>query len=147
MVRIFGRPASVAAMAVGLVVGGGGTAMADPVNAAHAQEVALVCDDGGSYTAVIPGSNGDFSSAHDTASNQTLIPTMFGPFHGVVTTADGAVVDEFTDPAIAKGSSTKSRGTSVSCVFTIDNTFTVPDLGVLHFSGEGTVVGFTTPAG
>jgi hypothetical protein len=75
-----------------------------------------------------------------------LIPTAFGPFHGVLTDDDGNVIEEFTDPAVAQGSATKARATTTSCTYVIDDTFTIPEVGVVHFHGEGTVTGFTTPA-
>lgn len=143
MMLTSGRCGAVLAMAA--VFSSAGAATADPGNAPNSTVVPLVCDNGSTYTAVING-NGAFSPAHDLASNTTLIPTAFGPFHGVVTDANGTVVNEFTDPAIDKGNSTKTRATSVSCIYTFDGTFTDPDLGVLTFHGEGGVIGFTTPA-
>lgn len=145
MVRILRRRGLVVAVAAAAMLGGVGTAAADPGNAPGAFVVPLVCDDGNTYTVIVNG-NGEFGAAHDAASNSTFIPTMFGPFHGVLTAEDGTVLDEFTDPASSKGSSTKARATSVSCTFSFDDTFTDPDLGVLHFVGEGSVVGFKTPA-
>jgi hypothetical protein len=132
-------------MATAAVVGGIGAAAADPVSAPNSFEVPIMCNDGTAYTVVVAG-NGEFTAAHDLASNTTLIPTAFGPFHGVITDEDGNVLDEFTDPAVAKGNSTKTRTTSISCTFSIDDTFTDPELGVLTFHGEGSVIGFTTPA-
>ncbi|HEX6329118.1 MAG TPA: hypothetical protein VFZ72_21305 [Jiangellaceae bacterium] len=122
-----------------------GTAAADPVNAPGAFLVPLACDDGASYEVVVNG-NGEFGVGHDLASNAMLIPTAFGPFHGVITDDGGNVLEEFTDPPSTKGSSTKSRQTSISCTFVVDDTFTDPEFGVLHFQGEGSVVGFSTPA-
>ncbi len=132
-------------MASAAVLGGIGTATADPGNAPNSFEVPLVCDNGATYTVVVNG-NGNFTAAHDVASNATFIPTAFGPFHGVVTDEGGTVIAEFTDPAIAKGNSTKTRKTSISCTYSFDETFTDPELGVLTFHGEGDVSGFTTPA-
>jgi hypothetical protein len=145
MIRRVGLPSAVVAMAAVAVLGGIGTAMADPGNAPNSSEVPLVCDGGATYTVVVNG-NGQFAAAHDVASNATLIPTAFGPFHGVITDEAGNVVDEFTDPAVAKGSSTKTRTTSISCTYTFDETFTDPELGVLTFHGDGSVIGFSTPA-
>jgi hypothetical protein len=122
-----------------------GTAAADPVNAPAAFVVPLVCDDGASYEVVVNG-NGEFGVGHDLASNTILIPTAFGPFRGVITDDEGNVLDEFTEPPSTKGNSTKGRQTSISCTFVIDDTFTDPEFGVLHFHGEGSVVGFTSPA-
>lgn len=121
-------------------------ATSDP---AHGFPVHLVCDNGQTYDLVVSG-NGDFTPAHDTASNTMFIPTWFGPFHGVVTDDDGNVVDEFTDPAVSKGKSNKTRRTTTTCTFEIHDVFDdpedEPDLGPLHFDGEGSVRGFTTPA-
>jgi len=116
--------------------------VADPPNGFH---VPLVCDDGASYDVVTNG-NGAFTPAHDTASTRTFIPTAFGEFHGTVTDSSGTVIDKFTDPAIAKGSSDKARRTSIACTFSVTETFDDPDLGLITFHGEGSVTGFTTPA-
>lgn len=147
MSRILGRAgASVAAAALALL-GGVGTAAADPSNAPAAFEVPLDCDNGASYlVTVMEQGPHAFSPAHDTASNTTLVPTWFGEQQFVITTDDGTVVPAEPEPEIAKGSSTKDRSTSVSCTFTFDVTFTDPDLGVLHVHGTGSVIGFTTPA-
>ena len=139
------RLAAVAGLGAASVLGGVGTAVADPGRAPNSFEVPLVCDDGASYEVVVNG-NGDFGVGHDTASNAMLIPTAFGPFHGVITDAEGNVLDEFTDPPLIKGNATKDRATSVSCTYVLDDTFTDPEFGELHFQGEGSVVGFSTPA-
>lgn len=147
MSRILGRAGAVVAVAVMATFGSVGTASADPANAPGSFEIPLVCDNGITYTAtVMEQGQSQFSPAHDTASNTTLVPTMFGETHGVVTAEDGTVLEEFTEPAISKGSSTKSRATSVSCTYSFDETFTDPSLGVVNVHGEGSVIGFTTPA-
>src|SRR6266540_3332493 len=144
MIWSMGRVGAVVALGAASMLGGVGAAAADPGRAPNSIEVSLVCD-GVTYEAVVNG-NGDFQVAHDTDSNTILVPTAFGPFHGVVTDDAGGVIDDFTDPPLVKGNSTKSRITSLSCTFSVDDTFTVPELGVLHFHGEGSVVGFSTPA-
>jgi hypothetical protein len=115
-------------------------ASADP----KGEQIEVVCDNGTTYSAVVIG-NGAFSPGHDSESTTMLIPTSFGEFHGVVTDSTGTVIDEFTDPPAAKGSSTKARATSTSCTFTIVEHFDDPDLGPLTFTGTGSVTGFVTP--
>lgn len=148
MVRAIGRLASVVAVVAAVVLGGVGPASADPGNAPGASQLPIVCADG-SYTVILMG-RGEFTPGHDVASNTTFVPTMFGPFHGVVTqVSTGTVLDEFTEPPSAKGSSTKTRATSVECTYTIEQTGVdpaFPELGLLHFVGHGSVIGFTTPA-
>jgi hypothetical protein len=106
--------------------------------------VPVSCDDGLTYMVAVNG-NGPFTPGHDIGSTSVLVPTAFGEFHGTVTDAAGTVLEEFTDPAIAKGSSTKPRGTAVSCSFTISEQFEDPDLGLITFTGSGTLEGFVTP--
>lgn len=144
MIRTPVRIAAIAAMAAASVLGSVGTATADPVNAPESELVPLVCTDGTTYTVVVNG-NGDFTPGHDADSTAMLIPTGFGPFHGVITDEDGNVVDEFTDPAVSKGSSTKPRGTATHCTFSFTETFTIPELGLVTFHGTGSVDGFVTP--
>jgi len=115
-------------------------ASADP----KGEPIPITCDNATTYWGTVNG-NGAFTPAHDVNSTTMLIPTSFGPFHGVITDDSGAVVDEFTDPASEKGSSTKSRATSLSCSFVIVEQFDDPDLGPLTFTGTGTVEGFLTP--
>ena len=56
------------------------------------------------------------------------------------------MIDEFTDPAVNKGRSTRPRATSLSCTYTILEQFEDPELGLLTFTGSGSVEGFLTPA-
>jgi hypothetical protein len=116
-------------------------ASADP----KGELIPLTCEGGATYWLAVNG-NGDFTPGHDVNSTAMLIPTSFGEFHGVITDDTGAVVDEFTDPATAKGNSTKPRATSLSCTFDIVEHFDDPDLGPLTFTGTGSVEGFVTPA-
>jgi hypothetical protein len=135
------RSLLVAGAALTASLTGMGVAAADP----HGQEILIACDNGVTYHASING-NGAWSPAHDLASTKVLIPVALGEFHGTLTDASGTVIDEFTDPAMTKGSSGKqARATTTSCTFTIDDTFQDPDLGTVTFHGEGTVTGFVTP--
>jgi hypothetical protein len=115
-------------------------ASADP----KTEPIEIRCDNGTTYWAVDKG-HGQFAPVHDVGSNSMLVPTSFGEFHGVITDSTGAVVEEFTDPPAAKGSSTRPRATSVSCTFFTSGHFDVPDLGRLDVSGTGTVEAFVTP--
>lgn len=115
-------------------------ASADP----KGHPIEIVCDNGTTYWAVDKG-HGQFAPVHDVDSNSMLIPTSFGDFHGVITDSTGAVVEEFTDPGAAKGSSTTSRETSVSCTYFTSGHFDVPGLGRLDVTGTGTVEAFVTP--
>ncbi|MEI8406370.1 MULTISPECIES: hypothetical protein [unclassified Kribbella] len=145
MLRFVVRLGAVLVLGAASVLGVGAIAGADPGGSPRSFEVLLVCDNGESYELILNG-NGEFAVGHDSASDSIIVPTAFGPFHGVLTDAAGNVVDEFTDPAVAKGNSTKDRGTSTECTFEFDETFTDPVLGVLHFHGEGTATVFVTPA-
>ena len=129
-----------------MAMSGAGTAYADPINSPNAfGPFPVVCDNGVTYQ-VVGNGNGDFTPAHDVNSTSTLIPTAFGPFHGVVTDLQGNVLAEFTDPAQTKGSSTKDRATSTSCTFTVEFTDFVPEFGqVVRSVGTGSVEGFVTP--
>ncbi len=130
----------VTGLAIAGSLGGAGAAAADPPG----EVVTVVCDNGSTYMVALNG-NGDFTPAHDVASTTTLVPTAFGEFHGTVTDSDGNVIDEFVDPAMTKGSSSKQRATTTSCTFTITDSFEDPDLGMLTFTGTGSVTGFITP--
>ncbi|WP_410790521.1 hypothetical protein [Kribbella sp. C-35] len=145
MIRNIVRLGVVLGFGAGSALGVATVAGADPGGAPGSFQVSAVCDNGATYQLILNG-NGAFSVGHDSASNSNIIPTALGPFHGVVTDAAGNVVEEFTDPAIAKGNSTKDRGTSTDCTVTLDDTFTDPDLGVLHFHGDGSATVFVTPA-
>jgi hypothetical protein len=133
-----------ALLATGFVIagsiGGASAASADPKN----EPIPVVCDNGSTYQATTNG-NGAFTPAHDLASTTTLVPTAFGEFNGTVTDSNGTVIDEFTDPPMTKGASSKQRATTTTCTYTITETFEDPDLGTLSFTGTGTVTGFVTP--
>jgi hypothetical protein len=116
-------------------------ASADP----KTHPIELICDNGVTYWAADSG-RGQFTPAHDVATNTVLVPTSFGEFHGVITDSTGAVVEEFTDPPVVKGGSTKPRATSTSCTFTTLGHFEVPELGLLTVTGAGSVEAIVTPA-
>jgi hypothetical protein len=121
-------------------------ALAAPASADPKTEpIPISCDNGTTYWAVANG-HGVFTPAHDVASTSVLNATWFGEFHGVLTDSSGTVLEEFTDPPVAKGSSTRPRATSISCTYVIAAHFEDPDLGPLTFTGTGTVDGFVTPA-
>jgi hypothetical protein len=115
-------------------------ATADPTG----HPIAVVCDNGTTYWAVGEG-RAQFAPVHDVDSNSNLVPTSFGEFHGVITDSTGVVVEEFTDPPAVKGSSTRDRGTSVSCTYFTSGSFDVPGIGRLDVTGSGTVEAFVTP--
>jgi hypothetical protein len=115
-------------------------ASADPKN----EPFEIVCDNGTTYWATDNG-YGQFAPVHDVDSNSMLIPTSFGDFHGVITDSTGAVVEEFTDPPVAKGSSTKPRATSVSCTYVVSGEFDIPGIGPVTVTGTGTVEALLTP--
>lgn len=129
-----------AGLAVAAALSISAPASADP----KTEPIEIACDNGATYWAVANG-HGVFTPAHDVDSTSILNATSFGEFHGVITDSTGAVLDEFTDPAVAKGSSTKPRATSISCTYVIVAHFDDPDLGPLTFTGTGTVDGFVTP--
>lgn len=136
------KPVFVAAgLAVAAALSVSAPASADP----KGHPIEINCDNGTTYWAVGKG-HGQFAPVHDIDSTSMLIPTSFGEFHGVITDRTGAVVEEFTDPPAAKGSSTKPRGTSVTCTYFTTGHFYVPELGRLDVTGSGTVEAFLTPA-
>jgi len=127
------------AIATSLV--GASAASADP----KGETFPVVCDNGVTCEVTING-NGEFTPAHDSASNSILVPTAFGELHGTITDANGNVIDEFVDPAAFKGSSdNQTRATTTACTFTITDSFDDPDLGPVTFTGVGSVTGFITP--
>jgi hypothetical protein len=120
---------------------GASAASADP----KGETFPVVCENGVIYEVTING-NGEFTPAHDSASNSILVPTAFGELFGTITDAGGNVIDEFVDPAASKGSSdSRTRATTTACTFTITDSFDDPDLGPLTFTGVGSVTGFITP--
>jgi hypothetical protein len=131
----------VTGLAMAAALGGAGTASADP---SQGELVPVVCDNGHTYLVAVNG-NGLWTPGHDVDSTTMLIPTAFGEFHGVVTDSEGNIIEEFTDPAAAKGRASRPRATTTSCTFTITETFLDPELGLLTFTGTGSVTGFVTP--
>ena len=145
MKRTIARIGAALAITMASVSSVAGIASADPVGSPVSFVVSLACDNGVNYEVIVSG-NGPFAVAHDLASNSILVPTGFGEFHGVLTDAEGNVVDEFTDPPVTKGNATRDRATSATCTFEVEETFTIPELGLVTLHGEGSVIGFVTPA-
>jgi hypothetical protein len=79
----------------------------------------VVCSDGNTYELRTHG-NGEFTAAQDVHSNTVLVPVAFGEFTGVITDAEGNVVDSFTEPGVRKGSGKQKF--DATCTFTF--TFT-----------------------
>ena len=107
----------------------------------------VVCN-GTTYHTVGAG-NGNFTPAHDMASNSILIPVSFGAFTGTTRDADGNVVDVETDPPGAKGQSANQPGLvncTFSFVFVSDGSDPAGPPAGYTFTGEGSVVGKITPA-
>ncbi|HKG03528.1 MAG TPA: hypothetical protein VKB03_10120 [Conexibacter sp.] len=131
MRSIVRRLASLLAIAAIATALSAGTAAAAPVNAPNAQVVALDCGDAGAFDVVVNGS-GAWSPGHLLDGNGVVIPVAFGEETTTVRDAEGTVVDQFTDPAIAKGKG-KARArnrTSVECTYSLSftedgNTITV----------------------
>jgi len=120
-----------------------GTAGADP----KGNVFPITCDNGQSYDVAVNG-NGEFSPAHDTASNATLVPVSFGPFTGTVRDLDGNVVESFTEPGASKGQSAKGLKNAVTCSFSFTEVSDGSDPGFpagYTFSGSGTAVVRITP--
>ena len=132
----------VAGVAIATTLGSASAASADP----KGEVVPLVCDNGTTYQVALNG-NGAFTPAHDLASTSILVPISFGEFHGTLTDSDGNVIEEFVDPPMTKGNSGKrARATTTSCTFSVTDTFDDPELGLVTFSGQGSVTAFVTPA-
>jgi len=105
----------------------------------------VTCASGVTYLVTANG-NGNWTPAHDSASNTILIPTSFGTFHGEVRDSAGTLIDSFDEPGAIKGmSGKKERVTTTTCTFTFTEHFTDPELGELTFTGSGGVTGFVTP--
>jgi hypothetical protein len=118
-----------------------GPAQADPTHAKNALPLQISCDNGNDYNAVANGS-GAWTPAHDTDSSAVLIPLAFGPVTFTLYDPDGNIVDQETDPAIAKAASTHNRHATIHCSFF--GSATAPDGSMFTISGD--VTGFVTPA-
>lgn len=124
-----------------------GPAVADPSNAKNSFATELTCDNGRTYQVVVNG-NGEFTPAHDTASNAVLIPVSFGPFTGTIRDNNGDVVETFTEPGSSKGQSAKGVKNPVTCTFNFTETSdgSDPDFPAGYtFTGSGSVVVKITP--
>lgn len=115
-------------------------ASADPQGSPNAETIQLQC--GSDPFDVVVNGEGRWSPAHDLGSNSIFVPVWFGEIHGSVTTADGTVVDEFTEAPMSKGA---GRNAVLQCTFWQSGTFEDPDLGELTFTVSGDVAGFQTP--
>lgn len=132
--RVGSRVAFVAVAAGMTVLGAGGIAAADP----KGELITVACDNGVTYEIAVAG-NGQFTPGHDVASTSMLVPTAFGEITITATDPEGNVTTE-TIPPVSKGSSSKSRATTVSCTFHEEGSedgFT--------FVVDGSVTGFITP--
>jgi len=132
--RVFGRIAVVAVAAGVTVLGAGGAAVADPKGEAFP----IACNNGVTYQVVVAG-NGQFTPAHAVGSNSILVPTAFGEVTVTITDPEGNVTTE-TEPPVSKGSSSRLRATTTSCIFHVEGT----EDG-FSFVVDGSVTGFVTP--
>jgi len=135
---------AVALVAAGVLVPAAG---ADPKPGRNSGLFDVVCGST-TYHAIGEG-NGNFTPAHDLASNTMLIPLSFGVFTGTTRDADGNIIDVETDPPTAKGQSAKQPGTvncTYSFVFVSDGSDPTGPPAGYSFTGEGSVVGKITPA-
>jgi len=122
-----------------------GPAGADPQKG---DVIPLECENGQSYEVVTNG-NGEFTPAHDVASNGTFVPVSFGEFTGTVTSSSGEVLETFTEPPVFKGQSARNRS-ELTCTFSfhVVSDGSDPDFPLgATFDGSGSVTGFVTPAG
>jgi len=120
---------------------------ADPKPGRNSSPFDVVCGETTYHT--IGEGNGNFTPAHDLASNSMLIPLSFGVFTGTLRDADGNVVGVETDPAQAKGRSANQPGTvdcTFSFVFVSDGSDPAGPPAGYTFTGEGSVVGKITPS-
>ena len=142
------RKTMAATAALGMaVLGSMAAAGADP---AQAGQVTITC--GSSTSTYAVSGNGEFTPAHDLEGNSILVPTAFDGFAGVITDANGDVVDSFTDPgSVAKGNA-QARGREIlHCTFEAVESFvaTADDAPLVEgdtytFTGSGGVTGFRT---
>jgi hypothetical protein len=123
MLIIVRRLASVLAITALAAALAGGSATAAPVNAPNAQVATLDCGDAGTFDVVVNG-NGEWSPGHLLDGNGVVIPLAFGEETATVRDAEGNVIDQSTEPAIAKGQG-KARArhrTTVECAYTLSFT-------------------------
>jgi hypothetical protein len=131
------KAALAAASVLPLFALGASSATAAP---ARAGAVTVVCGSMTYHTWV--NGNGAWTPAHDLASTTTLVPLAFGPTTFVQYDPSGAIVDQGTEPAEAKGQSSNAAGAQW-CTFAVD--FTAPDGSRFTLSGD--VLGKATPIG
>jgi hypothetical protein len=121
------RAITLTAATAALVVGGAGTATAEPPGQSGTP---LVCNDGHTYEVVLVG-NGDYTPALVVGSTRVLVPTAFGATT-VRTVSPGAPDVVTTSPPTVKGGGNVARRNpqpTVTCSFEI----TIPQ-------GPGSVV-------
>jgi hypothetical protein len=138
-----GRSAlAVTGLSVAAVLGGVNPANADPPGGLFT----VVCDNGNTYEISLPG-NGVWRPGHDLGSTSILVPVSFGESHFVLTDAEGNVLEDITQPSVTKGATPNSVPDDLltSCTFTTEQVEEDPDLGLVTFTGEGTVVLYVTP--
>ena len=136
IVRRLASLLAIAALATALAAT---AAAAAPVNAPNAQLVALDCGEAGAFDVVVNG-NGPWTPGHLLDGNGVVIPVAFGESAFTVRDAEGNVLDEGTDPAIAKGQGKARRHrATVECTYTL--TFT-EDGNTITVTGSAT--GFLT---
>ena len=128
-----------AALALALVASG---ASAAPIKSKspNAFFVTLTCGTE-SFDIVVIG-QGNWTVAHDVDSKRVFHPTAFPSFEGVVTDAEGNVIDVISEPPFEKKNVPNNKAPILSCSFSVN--FTDPETGE-SFSGTGTVEGYFTP--
>jgi hypothetical protein len=118
------------------VLGASGVAAADP----QGEAFPVVCDNGVTYQVVVAG-NGQFTPAHDVASNSILVSDGLrrDHYHG---DRPGGQRDHRNGSAGQQGLLAHPRATSTSCTFHVEGTEDGFSIVV-----DGSVTGFVTPVG
>jgi len=140
MRNIVRRLASLLAIAVLAAALAAEATSAAPSNAPNATVVALDCGSAGAFDVVVNG-NGEWTPGHLLSGNGVVVPLSFGEQTITVRDAEGNIVDQFTEPATAKGRARASGRERVSCTFSAtfeDNGSTI--------TAAGSVTGFMTGA-
>lgn len=126
-----------------------GPVSADPVNAKKGEVLPINCE-GTEYQVALNG-NGEFTPGHDLNGTRVFIPVAFGVVTGVVTDADGIIIDTFTEEAVTKGAGSAKKDGLTECSFTFSftNTGSTEQDGVppgATVTGSGTVIVKITPS-
>jgi hypothetical protein len=118
---------------------GGSVLVAGPAAAHEGEETFPVdCGDSGVFELRTHG-NGEFTAAQDVHSNTVLVPVAFGDFTGVITDAEGNVVDSFTEPGVRKGSGKQKFDATCTFAFTFVSDGSDPEFPAgFTFTGSGT---------